>query len=201
VSQARWPCLCGSVCEWYAVGKAVTPLHFSWHGQVHSERCDWRLASRRNIDLSFVTVICSMKSSINNKKSSPVLLPELINMVTPPSPKYKQFSKCLQGTRQDGEEREDSVMRRLYNSGVCMVMKNKLDCQEIGVRVPVGERFFFSTTSVPILGPIQPLIQWVLGANSTEPEADHLLATSSEVKNTSICMSTTPIRLHGVVQN
>jgi hypothetical protein len=42
-----------------------------------------------------------------------------------------------------------------------------LDGREVGVRVPVGARFFLlSTSSRPILGPTKPPIQWVTGAIS-----------------------------------
>jgi hypothetical protein len=56
-----------------------------------------------------------------------------------------------------------------------------------GVRVPVGSRIFFSTSSRPALGFTQSPIQWVLGALSPgikRPgrEADHSPPDSAEVK-------------------
>jgi hypothetical protein len=64
--------------------------------------------------------------------------------------------------------------------------------------------FFFAIASRPALGPIQPLIQWVLGALSPRVEqsvceADRSRPCSAEVKNAWSYTSTTPIRLHGVV--
>jgi hypothetical protein len=55
--------------------------------------------------------------------------------------------------------------------------------------------FLFSTSSSPVLGPIQPPIQWVTGSLSPEVkwlgrEADHLPTTIAEVKNTWIYTST-----------
>jgi hypothetical protein len=47
-----------------------------------------------------------------------------------------------------------------------------LDDRRIGVRVPVGSRIF-STSSIPILGPTQPPIQWVPGVKRPWREADH----------------------------
>jgi hypothetical protein len=63
-------------------------------------------------------------------------------------------------------------------------------------RVPVKAKFFStSTSSRPILGPIQTHIQWVQEALSPEiklleREADHSLSTTAEVKNTWIYIST-----------
>jgi hypothetical protein len=80
-----------------------------------------------------------------------------------------------------------------------------LDCRGVGVRVPVGSRIFFSTSSRPGLGSIQPPIQWVPEALSQGVKrpvhgADDSPPASAEVKKT--CISTsTPIRLYGVVLN
>jgi hypothetical protein len=61
-----------------------------------------------------------------------------------------------------------------------------------GFRFPVGARFFssllFSTASTPGLKSNQPPIQWVLvaispGVKRPEREADHLLPSTAEVKN------------------
>jgi hypothetical protein len=43
-----------------------------------TETCDWWLSSRSNIDLSFLTVIRSVKSSMNNRRSSSVFHPDLL---------------------------------------------------------------------------------------------------------------------------
>jgi hypothetical protein len=57
------------------------------------------------------------------------------------------------------------------------------------VRFPIGARdFCLSTASRPALGPIQPLIQWVLGAllpGVKQPghEADHSPPYNAAVKN------------------
>jgi hypothetical protein len=75
-----------------------------------------------------------------------------------------------------------------------------------GVRVPVGSRiFFFSTSSRPALGSTQPPIQWVLEALSPEVkrsgrEADHSSPGSIEIKK---MWSIYPlhIRLHDVRLN
>jgi hypothetical protein len=73
-----------------------------------------------------------------------------------------------------------------------------LDDRGVGVRVPVGPRiFFFSTSSRPALGSTQPLIQWVPGALSTGVkrqgrEADHSPPASDEVKKMWIYISTPP---------
>jgi hypothetical protein len=71
----------------------------------------------------------------------------------------------------------------------------RLDDQGVGVRVPLGARFFSSTSSRPVLGPTQPPIQWVPGTFSPGVmppglEADHSSLTSAEVNNTWIYTST-----------
>jgi hypothetical protein len=63
-----------------------------------------------------------------------------------------------------------------------------LDCREIKVRAPVGSRIF-STSSRPVLWPIQPPFQWVpesftLRVKRPGREADHSPPTSAEVKKT-----------------
>jgi hypothetical protein len=64
--------------------------------------------------------------------------------------------------------------------------------------------FLFATSSRPALGPTQPPIQGVPGALSMGVrrlgrEADHSSPSSAEVKNAWSCISTPPVRLHGVV--
>jgi hypothetical protein len=54
----------------------------------------------------------------------------------------------------------------------------------VGVRVSVGATFFLSTSSKPVLGSIQRSIQWVPRVKRQGREADHLLPTNAEVKNT-----------------
>jgi hypothetical protein len=71
------------------------------------------------------------------------------------------------------------------------------DDRGVGVRVPVGSRIFFSTSSRPALGPTQPPIQWVPktlspGVKRTGCEADHSPPTSAERKNTWTYTSTPP---------
>jgi hypothetical protein len=72
-----------------------------------------------------------------------------------------------------------------------------LDDRGVRVRIPVGSRIPFSTSSRPTLGPTQPPIQWVPGALSPgvkRPgcEADHSAPTSAEVKKMWIYTSTPP---------
>jgi len=62
----------------------------------------------------------------------------------------------------------------------------------------------FDYRSRPVLGPIQPPIQWVpgtlsLGVKRPGSEADYSFPPSAEVKNEWTNTSTSPIRLHGVV--
>jgi hypothetical protein len=57
--------------------------------------------------------------------------------------------------------------------------------------------FFFGTVPKPALGPIQPAIQWILGALSPgikwlEREADHSPPSNAEVKNAWSYTSTLP---------
>jgi hypothetical protein len=64
--------------------------------------------------------------------------------------------------------------------------------------------FLFTTASRSALGPTRLPIQWVLGALSLEvkrpaPEADHSSLPNAELKNAFSCISTPPVRLHGVV--
>jgi hypothetical protein len=55
-----------------------------------------------------------------------------------------------------------------------------------------GEIFLFSKSSRPVLGPTQAPIQRVPGVKRPGREADHLLPTSVEVKNTWIYTYTPP---------
>jgi hypothetical protein len=70
------------------------------------------------------------------------------------------------------------------------VIGYELDGRGVGVRIPVGITIFLlSTSSRPVLGPIQPPIQRVPGDLSPEVkwlghEADHSPPTSAEVKKT-----------------
>jgi hypothetical protein len=57
------------------------------------------------------------------------------------------------------------------------------------------KNFHFFISSRPALGSTQP-VKWVQGC-----EADHSPPTSAEVKKMWICISTPPIRLHGVMLN
>jgi hypothetical protein len=73
-----------------------------------------------------------------------------------------------------------------------------LDSQGVGVRFWVGARLLpLSKSSRLVLWPIQPPIQWLLGALSMgvkQPgrEADHPPPTCAEVRNTWIYTSTPP---------
>jgi hypothetical protein len=71
-----------------------------------------------------------------------------------------------------------------------------LDDRGVGVRVPVGSRFF-STSSRPALRPSRPPIQWVLGALSPGIKrkgrgTDHSPTASAEVKKMCIYTTTPP---------
>jgi hypothetical protein len=64
-----------------------------------------------------------------------------------------------------------------------------------GVRFSAGalnKISFSTTTSRPALGPTQPPVQWVLVVRQSEHEADHLPASSAEVKNVWNYTSITP---------
>jgi hypothetical protein len=80
---------------------------------------------------------------------------------------------------------------RSRDSSVDMATGYRLDGRGVPVRVPVGSRFF-CTSFRPILGPIQPPIQWVPVALSPRREADHSPPSSAEVKKTCIYTSTPP---------
>jgi hypothetical protein len=73
-----------------------------------------------------------------------------------------------------------------------------LDSREVGVRVPVGARFFRSPSRLHrFWGSAQPPIQWVPGTLSPEiklpgREADHSPPSCAEVKSTWIYTSTPP---------
>jgi hypothetical protein len=71
------------------------------------------------------------------------------------------------------------------------------DGRRIGVRVPAGDIFLFPTPSRPILGLIQPPIEWIPGALSPGVKrmgckSDHSPPTSAEAKNAWIYTSTSP---------
>jgi hypothetical protein len=55
-----------------------------------------------------------------------------------------------------------------------------------------GKIYFLSTSFRPVLGPTQPLTQWVPGVKLLGREADHSLPTRAKAKNTWIFISTTP---------
>jgi hypothetical protein len=96
------------------------------------------------------------------------------------------------------------VHNRSQDSVVGIATSYGLYDRGVGVRVPVGSRFF-SSPKRPDRRSTQPPIQWVPGALSPgvkqpEREVDHSPPTSTEVKKMWIYTST-PIRLHGVVLN
>jgi len=67
------------------------------------------------------------------------------------------------------------------------------------------EFLLFATASRPVLGPIQPPIQWVPGSlfpgvKRSGCQADHS-SSCADVKNVWSCTYTSPIRLQGVVLN
>jgi hypothetical protein len=71
-----------------------------------------------------------------------------------------------------------------------------LDDREVGVRVSVGSRIFFTSSRLD-LGPTQSPIQWVPGVLSPGVErpgreADHSPPTSAEIKKMWIYTSTPP---------
>jgi hypothetical protein len=62
------------------------------------------------------------------------------------------------------------------------------------------KNFLFSTSSRPVLGPTQPLMQEVPGGLLHRGrEADHSPPISAEVKKMWLYTSHSPIRLHGVM--
>jgi hypothetical protein len=68
------------------------------------------------------------------------------------------------------------------------------------------KKFLFSTSSILVLGPTQPPVQWVPGAlsprlNRPGREVDQSPTTSAEMKKIWIYTSTSPIHLHSVVLN
>jgi hypothetical protein len=75
----------------------------------------------------------------------------------------------------------------------------------IRFRFPVGAQIIFATTSIRVLRPTQPPIEWVpespsLGVKWPGCEADHSPRSSAEVKNAWRYTSTSPpMCLHGVV--
>jgi hypothetical protein len=79
---------------------------------------------------------------------------------------------------------EKPIISWSRDSAVGIATGYGLDDRGVGVRVPVGSRiFFYSTSSRPALGPMQPLIQWVSralspGVKRPGSEADHKPPTS-----------------------
>jgi hypothetical protein len=81
---------------------------------------------------------------------------------------------------------------RSLDSSVCIVAGCGPENRGVGIRVPIGSRFFTSRLE-ELWGSTQPLIQWVPrdmfpGVNRQGREA----ATSAEIKTTWICASTPP---------
>jgi hypothetical protein len=65
-----------------------------------------------------------------------------------------------------------------------------------GIEFPAGARdFIYAAVSRPALGPTQPPIQWIRGA---EPEVDHSPLSSAEVKNDGT-VPPLPVRLRHLV--
>jgi hypothetical protein len=102
------------------------------------------------------------------------------------------------------ESRSTHRLSLLANTGIVP----RLEHDRSPLKVPRDRRsspgrvknFLFSTSSRPVLGSTQPLIQCAPGALSPGRDADHSSLTSAEVKKTCICTSTLPC-LHGVVFN
>jgi hypothetical protein len=72
-----------------------------------------------------------------------------------------------------------------------------VDDRGVGVRVTVGQDFFFSTSCRPALGSTEPPIQWVPGALSPGVkwpghEADNSPPTTAEIKETWVCIHPLP---------
>jgi hypothetical protein len=61
------------------------------------------------------------------------------------------------------------------------------------------KNFHSSISSLPILGPTQPDIQWTPGVKWPGREVDHSPRTSAKAKKTWIYTSTPPMHLHGIV--
>jgi hypothetical protein len=85
----------------------------------------------------------------------------------------------------------------LRDSAVGIPTSYGLDKRGVGVRVPVGSKnfLFSSTSSRPVLGPIQHPIQWVPGAltpgvKRQRREADNSPPATAEVKKICIYTST-----------
>jgi hypothetical protein len=87
---------------------------------------------------------------------------------------------------------------RSRNSVVGIATGYRLDDRGVGVRGPVGSRFFFSPRRPDrFWGPTQPPIQWVpsalsLGVKRQGREADHSSPTSPKIKKMWIYTSTPP---------
>jgi hypothetical protein len=80
-----------------------------------------------------------------------------------------------------------NVQLRSLDSSVDIALGYGLDGRGFESRQGLGI-FLFITTSRPVLGPTQPLIQWVIGDLSPgvkQPwrKADHSPSSSAEVKN------------------
>jgi hypothetical protein len=89
------------------------------------------------------------------------------------------------------------VLLRSRSNVVGIATVYGLDHRGVGVRVPVGSKFLFSTSSGLALGSTQPPIQWgrgalSLGVERRRDEADHSPPVSAEVKKIWIYISTPP---------
>jgi hypothetical protein len=77
----------------------------------------------------------------------------------------------------------------LVDSAVGIASDYGQENQGVGVRVPIEAEFLLSTSSILVLGPTQPPIQWILRSLSLAVqrpghEADHSPTTIAEVKYT-----------------
>jgi hypothetical protein len=93
------------------------------------------------------------------------------------------------------KERSTRNLPRRRDNVVGIVTGYSLDDQEVGVRAPEGQEFFFWTSSRPALGSTQALIQRLpgtlsLGLKRSAREADHSPPTSANVKK---CGSLDPL--------
>jgi hypothetical protein len=94
------------------------------------------------------------------------------------------------------------VSRMSQDSEVIIATGNRLDYQEIGVRVPVGgKNFHFTMLCKTALGPTKPPTQRVPGVKQPESEADPLPPSNTEVKKNVALYIHSPVHVHGVVLN